>query len=107
VNKPFKSVIPGDIRPMVTFLATVHFCPMAGKKNYAAWRQKHNLPNFDLICSWLWYSQELNSQPLESQANTFTITSPGHRYTTTKLCRCRGTARRSTSTKYRTWKGVQ
>jgi len=24
-----------------------------------------------------------------------------------KLCRCRGTARRATNTKYRTWKGLQ
>ena len=47
--------------------------------NYAAWWQRHmcvnNLPK---VVAWQRNGRELNSRPLESQANALTITPPGH-----------------------------
>ena len=47
--------------------------------NYTAWRQRHMcMNNFPKVVTWQWNGRELNSLPLESQANALTITPSGH-----------------------------
>ena len=42
--------------------------------NYTAWRQRHmRMNNFPKVVTWQWNGRELNSLPVESQANALTI----------------------------------
>jgi len=46
--------------------------------NYTAWWQKHTCNNLPKVVTWQRLGRELNSRPLESQANALSITPPGH-----------------------------
>jgi len=47
--------------------------------NYTAWWQRHMcVNNLSKVVTWQRLGRELNSQPLESQANELSITPPGH-----------------------------
>ena len=77
MDKPLKSVTHGqcDARPTVTFPVAGHRCPATGTKLYCLMTEAYACEQLAQAKRLRW---ELNSRPLESQANALTMTPLHH-----------------------------